>query len=562
MDATTDADGNIVCRSDLDPTTAYEIDYFAFNGNYADGAFSSDRYYTFTPGDGQCAPLNPFGTNALSDAAKEFISVRKQDELTIEQTVVSLTAVGQFEVLESVLDGPIGYAAGVEYREESSDNKLDPVDLGILPEGTSFTPGILVSEVSPWLNFLTGVDNTKQFNTAGEYDVIDTFVEVRLPIFMDRSFAHEFTLDGAVRVADYSTLGNATTWKVGFAYSPVEDLNFRGTISEAVRAPNITELFDPQLPITVNQDLDPCDPTNIAAGTSSRQANCIAGLQAAGVALSDIVDADNNYIWANPLTARFSGTEGGNPELDVETADTITLGAVFAPTFIEGLIITVDYWDVEIEDAITAVRAEDILNGCYDSANYPGLGFCEQFTRRADGGINNLTTGFINFARTQADGYDVSISYVMYIDENEFGFRLVGTRQNSLDRFFNPTDLTDVDVVLEERETPKTSGNLELSWSRGALTTTFQTTYQSRQAYEEVEWSLGINDNAKLFGEGGGFFGSTVVHDFNAKYEVDENLSVFGGVNNLTDEVPFLMDEAWPVGPRGRTVFLGINYSL
>ncbi|SHG94504.1 TonB-dependent Receptor Plug Domain [Marisediminitalea aggregata] len=563
MDAVTGPDGSPVCRSDIDPTAAYEIDYFAFNENYANGQFYSDQYYTFTPGDGQCAPLNPFGTDALSDEAKAFISNRMQDNLTIEQTVFTLTAVGQFDdLLDGVIDGALGYATGLEYREESSDNRLDPVALGQLPAGTPHTEGQLVSEVSPWLNFLTGIDNVQQFNTKGEYDVLDAFLEVRLPIFLDREFAYEFTVDGAVRVADYSTLGNATTWKLGFSYSPIEELNFRGTVSEAVRAPNITELFDPQLPITVNLDTDPCDPANIAAGTSSRQANCVAGLQAAGVDLADILDADGNYIWENPLTARFSGTSGGNPELEVETAETITFGTVYQPSFIEGLILTVDYWSVEIEDAISAVSASDILEGCYDSDNFPSLDFCNQFNRRADGGLNDITTIEINFARIEAEGIDFSASYSFNVDENEFGINVVGTRQKTLNRYFNPADSSDVDIGLEEIQTPKTAANLELSWSRGEISMALQTTYQSRQAYQEVENSLGLGDSQALFGEGGGFFGSTVIHDFNASYQLNESVSVFGGVNNITDEIPFATQEAWPVGPRGRTFFMGVNYTM
>ena len=419
-----------------------------------------------------------------------------------------------------------------------------------------------MNEVSPWLYFLTGIDNVQQFNTAGEYDVMDAFLEVRLPIFMDREFAYEFTVDGAVRVADYSTLGQATTWKVGFSYSPVEELNIRGTYSEAVRAPNISELFDPQLPITVNLNLDPCDPANIGAGTSSRVDNCVAGLQAAGVPLDDIVDGDGNYIWVNPLTARFSGTSGGNPDLDVETAETVTIGTVYRPTFIEGLTLSVDYWSVEIEDAISAVGSSDILNGCYDSANYPGLGFCDQFTRRGDGGLNSLTTGQINFAAVEAEGYDVSVNYTFSIDANDFGISVVGTRQNKLNEYFNPTDPADVDIGIEEIRTPKTAGNIELSWSRGDLSMAFQTTYQSRQAYREMEEALGINDYEQLFGAGSGFFGSTVIHDVNVSYQLDDGLAVFGGINNLTDEIPFATQEAWPVGPRGRTLFFGVNYTL
>ncbi len=565
IDATTGPDGNPVCRSDIDPTAAYEIDYFTAGNGFADGGFSSDIYYSFTPGDGQCAPLNPFGVNAISPEAQNFINVRKEDELTIEQKVVSLTFVGNFDVFENVLDGGIGYAAGVEYREESSDNRLDPVELGILPEGTPFTAGVNVNEVSPWLFSLTDIDNSNFLNTSGEYDVFDSFVEVRLPIFLDREFAEEFTVDGAIRVANYSTLGTAETWKFGITYSPVEDISFRGTISEAVRAPNITELFDPQLPITVNLDTDPCDPSQINNGTTSRQANCVSALQAVGVPIDDILDADGNYIWLNPLTARFAGTSGGNPDLDVETAETLTLGAVFTPSFVDNLIITLDYWDVEIEDAISEVGAAEILNGCFDSANYPNVPFCSQFVRRADGGLSDLTTGEINFAQVQAEGIDFSISYEFSVDENDFAVSVVGTRQESLDFFFNALDPTDVNPELEEIQVPETSGNVNLNWSRGDFSVTWQTTYQSRQAVEEIENVLGLGDNQELYGPGGrlgGFFGSTVIHDLNVSYQFNEDLTLFGGVNNLGDKSPFSTQEAWPTGPRGRTYFFGVNYVM
>ena len=286
MDTVADANGNPVCRSDLDPTAAYPIDYFAWANGYTEGSFYSDRYYTFTPGDGQCQPLNPFGTYAASPEAQDFITERLTNELEVEQFVLNITAVGSFDVLGGLLDGPIGYAAGIEYRDESSDNQLDPLTLGILPAGTSFTPGVQVSEVSPWLFGFTSFDNTQQFNTSGDYDVTDVFAEVRLPIFADRSFAREFTVDAAVRQADYSTLGEATSWKFGATWAPIDQIRFRYTTSEAVRAPNISELYDPRLPIFINKNEDPCDALRINEGSSVREANCAAALQAIGVALS------------------------------------------------------------------------------------------------------------------------------------------------------------------------------------------------------------------------------------------------------------------------------------
>lgn len=560
MDAVRDENGNIVCRSDIDPTASYEIDYFSASNGFANGAFSSNRYYSFTPGDGQCAPLNPFGIYSASEAAQNFVTSHLNNKLTIKQSVASLLFNGEFDLLESVLDDRIGYASGLEYRKESSDNQLDPITLGILPQGTSFTPGVQVSTVDPFLFSYTSIDNAQQFNTKGDYSVFDAFLEVRLPIFLDRGFAKELTLDGAIRFSDYSTLGNTTTWKLGLSYAPVDDFAFRGTISEAVRAPNITELFDPRLPITVSATADPCDPGNVGTGSSVRQANCVSSLQAAGVTSSDILDDDGNYVWVNPLTGRFSGVSGGNPDLDVETARTVTIGAVFTPTFVEDLYITIDAWDVKIENAIAAVTAADILTGCFDSSNFPNLDFCNQFTRRGDGGLNSLETGETNFAKQEARGIDFSVNYAFDVDENRFSVALVGSRQNSLNNFFNPLDLNDVNPELEEIQIPKTSANLSLGWERGDIAITFQTTYQSRQAVAEIEDVLGLNGKQALYGDAG-FFGETFIHDINASYQYDDTLVFYGGINNLGDEDPFSTQTAWPVGPRGRTFFLGVSYS-
>ncbi|MEL7284074.1 MAG: TonB-dependent receptor [Pseudomonadota bacterium] len=552
IDTTTAPDGSIVCRSDLEPDAAYSIDYFTAGNGFADGGFSSDRYYTFTPGDGQCQPLNPFGRYSASAAAQDFVTARLTDELEVEQTVISAIATGQFDVLDVVLDGPIGYATGIEYREESSENRLDPLTLGVLPEGTSFTPGVLVNTIDPFVNSFTSIDNDQQFDTSGSYNVTDLFGELRLPIFVNRPFAKEFSLDGAVRLADYSTLGEATTWKVGGTWAPIEDISFRATFSEAVRAPNISELFDPQLPITVASTADPCAPTNIGSGSEFREGNCITGLQTAGVALGTIVDGGGNYIWVNPLTARFSGVSGGNPELIEETAETLTVGAVFQPSFVDGLSFTVDYWDITIDQAIAAVDGQDILNGCYDSPNFPNLDFCNSFTRRADGGLNFIETGQINFAGLEASGIDFAVNYGFDVGANSFGVNIVGSQQDKLDRFFNPLDPSDVDPEVKEIQLPEWSGNLTLSWDRGPLSVALQTTYQSEQFAAEIE---DFDD----LGEAG-FFDDTYIFDANASYEWSDTTTIYGGINNIADEEPFSTQTAWPVGPRGRFFFLGVTF--
>ncbi|MDJ0920438.1 MAG: TonB-dependent receptor [Henriciella sp.] len=544
--------GEVVCRSDLDPNAFYEIDYFTGGNGYANGDYFSNRYYSFTPGDGQCQPLNPFGTYSASAEAQDFVTANFRDVLEVEQTVISAIAYGEFEVAQNFLDGPLGYAAGVEYREETSDNQLDPLKLGILPEGTSFTPGVQVSEIDSYVFSFTDIDNQQQFNTSGSYDVYDIFGEVRLPIFIDREFAKELSFDAALRLADYSTSGSTTTWKVGGTWAPTSDISFRGTFSEAVRAPNISELFDPQLPITVSATADPCDPGNVTAGSAVRQQNCIADLQAAGVPLDQIVDGDGNYIWVNPLTGRFGGTEGGNPDLDVETAETFTIGAIFTPSFVDGLSFTLDYWDVTIDDAIEAVEPGDILDGCLDSASYPSLEFCDLYVRRADGGLTDLTNQETNFAALEASGFDIAVNYKFDVGANTFGASLVGSKQEALDQFFNPLNLDESDPELEEIQIPEWSGNLTLTWDRGPFSAALQTSYQSEQFADEIE-------DFELYGDDG-FFDETYIFDVNASYEVSDAVRFYGGINNLTDEEPFATETAWPVGPRGRFFFFGVTF--
>jgi len=566
IDAVRDpATGNIVCRSDLDPNAFYEIDYFAGGNGYANGDYFSNRYYSFTPGDGQCQPLNPFGTYSASEAAQNFLNEDVQDVLTIKQTVVSGIATGEFDWFQNIIDGSIGYAAGFEYRREASENIQNDLTLGVLPAGTSFTPGLLVSDIDPFLNSFTSIDNDRQFNTSGHYDVREVFAEARLPLLINKPLAKELTVDGAIRYADYTTSGGTTTWKVGGTWAPVNQLSIRGTLSKAVRAPNITELFDPELPITIAATADPCDPGNVDNGSASREANCIAALTEAGVAQGDILNG-GNYIWNNPLTGRFSGVSGGNPNLDPETSDSFTIGAIIRPSFIDRLSMTVDYWDIKIENAISSVAAADILEGCFDSPNYPNFPTCDQFTRRGDGGLNFLESGEINFARLEASGIDFTTNYKFDWAESTFGARLVGSYQERLNRFFNPRDLTEINQDLTEVLLPQWSGNLLLSWERGPAYLGFQTSYQSEQKLAVITAS---ETAAELTGTGTTHFdvygdsdltGDTFIFDANASYDFGDKFSVYGGVNNIADKEPFSTQTAWPVGPRGRFVFLGVTY--
>jgi len=544
IDVVSDATGNPVCRSTLDPTATPPGTPFGIPA-FDEGIF------TFTPGDGQCQPLNVLGgTFSASPEALDFVLERVTDRAKIKQTVFSAIISGDSEDYFTLPAGAIGFAAGVEYRDEQSKNTINPFDQGILPQGTPFTPGALVSTVSTneSLGFNGGTSRTQ--NSVGNYDVFDVFGEIRVPLVADKPFFKNLTVDAAVRIADYSTLGSATTWKVGGNWTVDDNLSFRGTFSEAIRAPNITELFSPEQPIFVRPN-DPCDSTIVptAPDPALRAANCAA----------DGIPAD----FRDPLTARFPGTSGGNPDLTVETADTYTIGGVLTPSFIDNFSLTVDYWNVQLVDAIGSLTSQNIVDNCYDLSDFPN-DFCALFTRINDPaspqnlGLNSIQTNSLNFAQAEAAGVDFAANYRFDVSDYEIGLNAVGTRQIKLDNFFNPANLTDVNPALGEIQTPKWSGNATVSVSRGPWDVAVQGSYQSRQTLTDAE----IETVVATFGPDNGFANESYIFDANASYQFSDSFTFYGGVNNITGTNPFLTETAWPAGPRGRFFFAGVRYRM
>ena len=393
------------------------------------------------------------------------------------------------------------------------------------------------------------------------------FAEISVPVLADLPFAKELTVDGAVRASDYSTVGETLTWKLGGTYSPVEDIRFRATLSQAVRAPNIGELFAPQQGTTFRPS-DPCSAANItnaitvdAALGAARQSNCEQLLSAIGVD-TDAND-DGTYDFEDPLSAAFGGFQGGNPDLQEETAETFTVGFVSQPRLLEGLTLSVDYWNVEIEDAIRTVDSQDIVDNCYDSLTGPNDTFCSQFTRNTDsgsaqfGGFNFLSVTPVNFARFEAAGTDFSIGYDFGFWENDFNVTLQGTKVEKLELFRDPADPDLGDPELGENGRPEWAVNLFLDWERGPFRVGWQTQYLSEQTEVGVE----IDELDALFGEIGNA-GDFYRHDLELGYELSEELSFYGGVNNVTDEDPFRTQVAYPVSPRGRFFFIGATYKM
>jgi outer membrane receptor protein involved in Fe transport len=205
--------------------------------------------------------------------------------------------------------------------------------------------------------------------------VKEVFGELRVPLVEGRRFVHELSLDAGARYADYSSAGGVTAYKLGASWAPSETLRLRAMFQRAVRAPNIFELGEPVRFTFVEVAGDPCAAFYETTGSTTISAPlrdlCVAtGAPAAAFTLlpsgdydTAVPDALEGFI-ANGFT-------GGNPALREEQADTITAGLVYQPAWLEDSSLQLDWYRIELRDAIDSLSAFDILPGCYDPAHNP-----------------------------------------------------------------------------------------------------------------------------------------------------------------------------------------------
>ncbi len=555
IDVTTDAQGNPVCRSELDPTVRSPSTPFGI----PTGEFG---YLTFVPGQGQCVPANLFGVGSISQEAVDFITTTTINTFRTEQLQLSGIVSGDTSAFFKLPYDSIQFALGAEYREEKSRSNFDPLVRGILPVTTvDGTAGQFVGDAPGFdgngfsqTSLATPPDGFFQ-NSGGRYDVVELFGELGTTLIEDVPFVKELRLELAGRFSDYSTVGTVYTYAVNGYWSPVEDIRLRGTLSRAVRAPNISELFAPPQ-AAFFRPFDPCDQAEIDALLASGDPNVqtrITNCRADGIPEG----------FADPLSARFAGTIAGNPDLREETADTYTVGMVLQPRFIPGLALTADYYHIQIDDAISTIAAQDVVDNCYDSSTFPN-DFCNSFTRNRDPssaqflGFTSLNLTTINFVRIETAGVDASLSYQTTIGEHRLGLAATASWVDMIDFFFDPTDLSRIDPELGELQRPEWSGRATASYGYGDFNLDYTVTYLGEMGLRGVE----IETVDAQFGPAG-ITGETWTHNVSGAYSfTDLGLEVFGGVNNLSDVKPFITERAYPVSPIGRSFFIGARWTM
>ncbi|WP_285712957.1 TonB-dependent receptor domain-containing protein [Erythrobacter oryzae] len=554
IDAVRAPNGQIVCRSNLNTTPSATTPF---------GIPASDPgFFTFNPGDGSCKPANILGgVGAISQEAIDFITTTVVNKFALEQLVFDMIFTGDTGAFLELPGGAVGFATGFEFRKETSSSQFDPLVRGVLPVTTAAgQKGQLLRDLGFAQNSLVFDPSTIINNAGGDYTVYDVFGELNVPLLKDVPFAYRLDISGAARYSNYSTVGGTFTWNVGGVYAPIQDISFRGTYAVAVRAPNINELFNPAQGAFF-RPFDPCDVNNLATAPDPalRQANCTAFFQRIGFNPNL---GGNTYAYVDPLTARFSGTISGNPNLQEETATTWTVGTQITPRFLPGFVASVDYYNISIDDAINAVAAQDIVDNCVDSATIDN-GFCSLITRNPNtGGFTFLRQTSVNFARQETAGVEASMRYSFDVGEHSFRLDAAGTWVEKLDNFFDPGDPTMVDPELGEIQRPEWAARGAFTWSWKGVSLTWATTWLDKQGLRGVEIEDVGNDGTATFSPENGLSSDTFIHDISFDWEASDNFEIYGGVNNVFNKKPFVTEQAYPVNPEGTYFFLGLRAKM
>ncbi|RVT95134.1 TonB-dependent receptor [Sphingomonas crocodyli] len=350
-----------------------------------------------------CQPLNIMGEGsaAATRAGYDYANgvSRYRAETTQDQLQASLSG-----SLFDLPAGPVDIAIGAEWRKQKLHltSNSDPATLA------GATAAQTTALRSAYFAGLRGVPTSSLYynitNTGianGSVTVKEAFAEISVPILKDIPFIRALDVNAAGRITDYSTSGRVETWKVGGTWKPVDDLLFRITRSRDIRAPALYDLF---------------------AGDSS------------GIGtLNDPVSG---------VTANVSQITGGNRNLKPEKADTFTFGGVLTPSFLRGFSISVDYYNLKIDDAIGTLSVAQIVNNCRLDANAPE---CALVNRPSAGAFpTSVRIAPANIAVLKTSGIDVDASYRTTLGNGNLSLRAY---VNYLDSY--KTQQSATQVVLE-----------------------------------------------------------------------------------------------------------------
>lgn len=407
-------------KGDLSPAWSYDAFYQYGRNNYAQtylNDFSVTRLgraidvvagpggtpvcrSTLDGSDPNCVPWDIFspGTVAPSAASVAYLATPGFSRGVVSQQVANAFlsgSLGEYGLKTPWADQGVDVVFGVEYRKESLEFSSD----------SAFSTGDLAGQGAATLP------------VSGSFNVKEFFTEVRIPIAQD-SWVYDFTITGGYRYSDYSTGVNTDTFKIEGEFAPIRDFRIRGGFNRAVRAPTVQDLFAPNL-VALDGSSDPC------AGFVLTAANT--GCLAQGLSVGQ-------FVAPNPAD-QYNGFVGGNANLQPEIADTYTGGVVITPSFLPGFTASVDYFNIDIAQAIGGIGSDTILAACTATAD---PFFCGLINRDPTGSLWRSAGGFTtnvtqNIGGFKTSGIDGQVNYNTEIgDLGTLTFNFLGTYLDTL----------------------------------------------------------------------------------------------------------------------------------
>ncbi|GGZ43546.1 TonB-dependent receptor [Asticcacaulis endophyticus] len=461
-----------------------------------------------TNDDVACVPINMFGTGNVTEAGRAYVSAEVGSDYKNTQDDFLATIGGDLINLPA---GMVNFSLAYEHRKEEAE--FNP-----LPANLNGTVGA----------------GTKTLATQGEYKTDEYSAEVLIPIVggdFTLPFVQALEVSGAYRYVDHSIAGNEDVWGAGIRWQVVDSFAFRANQSRNFRAPTLTQLFAPTSTALGSVGQDPCDFRYINSGPApaTRLANCQAEWTAAGrnpAALTTFQNDSTNFSSAMVTT-------GGNADLKNEVSETTTYGFVFQPTFLSGLTVVVDRFKVELENGLSAFAPVNFMSTCYDSSVRP-VDVCSTFTRDATtGNVVTAVTTTYNAGQVNMEGEIYNVNYTFplgkYFGDRDLGRLELGMEATHLALY--ETSVTGFDLTRTDGTTlqPEWTTRVDVNWSKGPYRASYSAFYLSEgkvNRTDTIENTPTPNIDANLR------------HSISAQYDVNEKLTVRGGVTNLTDEEP------------------------
>ncbi|MGH8261588.1 MAG: TonB-dependent receptor domain-containing protein [Steroidobacteraceae bacterium] len=501
---------------------------------------------------GSCVPYNIWSSGAVTPAMLQYLYLMGTGagNSTLRTLHAEVTGdLGEYGITSPLAHEGVAVDVGWEHRNDHEFFEPDSAEQSGLLSGFG-------SAAVP-------IDNS--------VSVGEEFLEVRAPLIEDQPFVHQLIFDSGYRHSDYTTIGTTDTYKFELQYSPIPDYRLRLSYNTAIRAPSVVELFNPQLVGLASVNGDPCAATVNSTGVLSPAVDSLAQCQNMGVTAAQYGNGGTTNTIPQGTAGQLSQLTGGNPHLSPESAETYTIGLNFAPSQVQGLTGSIDFYHIAISGEVGTIPFSTIFTNC---ANTGSPVYCSQIVRNpVTGGLtgNNIANGGyviqtnVNTGAALASGIDVSLGYTypLPIGLGSLDFALNGTWLDHFETTPVPGahtyDCASLFGFTCQTVNPRWHHIASLTWNTPwwGLSTTARWRYISGVSQDNDS-----NDPSLHFATWGAYdyanasIPSYSYLDLEADWHVLKQLTLRVGVNNALDKDPPLIDSFIVAGGQANTYTL------